>query len=169
MTQMFPWGPPSAHVITTETNPEIGAFHLRPPIIAEPGSVATDAFDDAFSGRIGMLFTDKTVSWISSKPLAYYDGAAYLTRQALTQAFVAAAIVCLLIQLAPLGRGRSLGVITLGGIAASLATYGVLANWWGLAAGYALGESANLVAGWMVSAAAASWILRRALPPQITE
>ena len=161
VTQMFPWGPSSAHVISTETSPDLGAFHLRAPVVEEPGSLGTAAFDEAFSGRLGLLFTDSTVSWISSMPIAYYDGAAYLTRQAVTQVVVAALIVALLVLLAPLGRKRSLSVIGLGAVSASVATYGVLSNWWGLAPAYAVGESANLIVGWMIAAIAASFILSR--------
>ena len=169
VTQMFPWGPSSAHVISTETSPDLGAFHLRTPLVEAPGSLGTAAFDEAFSGRLGLLFTDTTVSWISSMPIAYYDGAAYLTRQAVTQVIVAALIVALLILLAPLGRKRSLGVIALGAATASVATYGVLSNWWGLAPAYAIGESANLIVGWMIAAVAASFILRRGMAPNAAE
>lgn len=161
VTQMFPWGPSSAHVISTETSPELGAFHLRAPIVETPGSQGTAAFDEAFSGRLGLLFTDNTVSWISSMPIAYYDGAAYLTRQAVTQVVVAALIVALLVLLTPLGRKRSLSVIGLGAVSASVATYGVLSNWWGLAPAYAVGESVNLIVGWLIAAFAASFILSR--------
>ncbi|MBY5932572.1 hypothetical protein KUV51_06135 [Tateyamaria omphalii] len=161
VTQLFPWGPSSAHVISTEKSPELGGFHLRTPIVKEPGSIGTAAFDEAFSGRLGLLFTDNTVSWISSMPIDYYDGAAYLTRQAATQAVVAALIVVLLMLLSPLGRGRSLAIIALGATAGSVATYGVLSNWWGLAPIYAIGESANLIVGWMLAAIAASFVLRR--------
>ncbi|GFE65104.1 hypothetical protein [Litoreibacter roseus] len=161
ITQMFPWGPSTAHVISTETSPDLGAFHLRTPVIEAPGSLGTAAFDEAFSGRLGLLFTDNTVSWISSMPIAYYDGAAYLTRQAVTQAVVAALIVALLILLAPLGPRRSLSVIALSAVSASVATYGVLSNWWGLAPAYAVGESANLIVGWTIAATAASFILSR--------
>ena len=94
-------------------------------------------------------------------PIDYYDGAAYLTRQAVTQVVVAALMVALLVLLAPLGRKRSLSVIGLGAVSASVATYGVLSNWWGLAPAYAVGESANLIVGWMIAAIAASFILSR--------
>ncbi len=161
ITQMFPWGPSAAHVITTESSPDLGAFHLRTPVIEAPGSLGTAAFDETFSGRLGLLFTDNTVSWISSMPIAYYDGAAYLTRQAVTQFVVATLIVVLLVLLAPLGRKRSLSVITLSAVSGSVATYGVLSNWWGLAPAYAVGESANLIVGWMIAAIAASFILSR--------
>lgn len=160
VTQMFPWGPSSAHVVTTETEPDLGAFHLQTPVVNEPGSLGTAAFDEAFSGRLGLLFTDSTVSWISSMPIAYYDGAAYLMRQAATQVIVAALIVGLLILLAQLGRRRSLVVIAICATTASVATYGVLSNWWGLAPAYAIGESANLIVGWMIASVAASYILR---------
>ncbi|MEM7683282.1 MAG: hypothetical protein AAF293_00555 [Pseudomonadota bacterium] len=159
ISQIFPWGPSSAHVVTTQANPPLGGFHLREPLTAPPESLATAAFDEAYSGQLGMLFTDRTVSWISSKPIEYYDGASYLMRQAGTQLVVAALLVGLLLLLAPLPPRRRFSAVALAAVAGCTVIYGALANWWGLAPAYAIGESANLLVGWVLAATVAAFAL----------
>ncbi len=161
ISQTFPWGSGTSIVITTATNPNPEDYILRDPIVAKPSSIGTLAFDQAYSGRVGMLFTDQTVSWVSSKPIEYYDATAYLLRQIVTQAIVATFIVALLVILCPMDTWRSITIVSIGATAASVATYGALANWWGLAPIYAVGESVNLIIGWLLAAIPANFILRR--------
>jgi len=70
---------------------------------------------------------------------------------ALTQAGVATFLVVLLWVLAPLPRARRLAAVVILGLAGTTATYVGMLNWWGMPAAYGVGESFNLVVGWLLA------------------
>ena len=70
----------------------------------------------------------------------------------MAQALVAAAIVALV---AMVDDAIALGVIAVAALAATVAVYGQLTNWWGLTLRYAVGVSVPLIVSWVAEAA---WI-----------
>jgi hypothetical protein len=118
---------------------------------APPGTWTTEAFDDRLGGRISTLATDRSFSWIISAPREHYSIPRYFTFHALTQAGVAAFLVLVLWVLAPLPRARRLAAVGVLGVAATIATYGGMLNWQGMPAAHGVGESFNLVVGWLLT------------------
>ena len=106
--------------------------------------------------------TDDTVSWVVAKPIGYYDPGAYMGKEVLTQALVALLLTTLLVLTRSMPLGRRLALVGLAGVAGTAASYGQLANWWGLPAMYAGGASVNLIATWLVG----GFVVARFVLPQ---
>lgn len=127
------------------------------------GSLTTPEFDERMSGRISTLTTDRTFSWIVSRPIDYYNPGAYFAREAVTQLVVALLLTGLLLLLPAVPLGTRLVLVAVAGVAAVAGTYGTQMNWWGLPAVYRIGVGFNLVAGWVLATLVVSlWILRPA-------
>lgn len=162
VTNMLPWGPPSAQVLLTEAEDANDPFRTgtRARVI-DAGTLVGPNFDEAMSGRVSTLTTTGTFSWIVSRPLGYYDPAAYLAREAVTQALVAVLLTALAWITLSLGRAARLAVFGVAALAAAVASYGQLLNWWGLTAAYGFGAMANLLVGWLLAGVVLTLILRR--------
>ena len=150
LTQLFPWGTASVSNFSATSSETYvpGAPGLEE---APPGTWTTEAFEDQLNGKISTLATDRTFSWIVAAPREHYSPSRYLTFHALTQAGVAALLVLVSYVLAPLPRARRLAAVIALGVAGATATYGGMLNWWGLPAGYGVGESFNVVMGWLLA------------------
>jgi ABC-type uncharacterized transport system permease subunit len=116
--------------------------------------IVTPTFDDVVTGEVTTLTTDRSFSWIVAKPLGYYNPARYLLKEALTQLLIALGLVIVLRLTAPLGDGPQLALVGLAALLALIATYGQLANWWGLTWRYVLGAAGVLIASWVLAALA---------------
>ena len=160
LTQLLPWGLSTVRTFaTTSGDPYVfGADRLQ---TAAPNTFTTSAFESAFGQGISTLATDASFSWIVSVPSSAYDPTRYFALELLSQLMVAIVLVAVLATLAPLGPRRAIRVVLLLCVAAMVATYGVMANWWGLPAEYALGMAANLVFGWAVAATSICVVLFR--------
>lgn len=159
LAQQLPWGLGSVRSYsTTQGAPYVfAAPGLR---TAPPGTYVTDAFETELARGISTLATDTSFSWVVSVPRSAYDPARYLGVEALTQLAVAATLGLLLTALRRLERRAAIVVILGAAAAALLATYGAMANWWGLPMGYAGGMAINLVVGWGLAVAVMQRILR---------
>lgn len=152
LTQQLPWGVPSANVIVSGSSEAIDAFQGDDVERYDPYALTTPLFDEKVVNRVNTLSTDKTFSWIVSKPIGYYSPAAYLGREFLTQFVTGLLLAAALIVVQPLGLGGQLQAAGLLALAAAVATYGQFFNWWGLTTRYALGVSLNLIVGWLLAA-----------------
>lgn len=161
LAQMFPWGIPSTQNVNVQT--EVSAeqeamvnFQKLPP-----NSLTTGAFDEQFVGKISTLSTDETFSWIVTQPLP--DGYGhYFMKEAITQLLVGLLIAILLSLTLKLELKIRLTLVTISAIAASIATYGQLMNWWVMPAMYAVGVSINLIVSWIIVAyISARFILKK--------
>jgi hypothetical protein len=153
LTQLFPWGTVSASNFSATSSP---TYATAAPALEEapPGTWTTEAFEDQLGGRISTLATDRSFSWIISAPREHYNIPRYFAFHALTQAGVAAFLLLVLCILAPLSRARRVAVVIVLAVAATLATYGAMLNWWGMPATCGAGESFNLVAAWLLASLA---------------
>ena len=150
LVQFFPWGTGSVSNFSATSGESYasGAPGLEE---APPGTWTTEAFEDRLGGRISTLATDRSFSWIVSAPRTHYSLPRYFAFHALTQAGVAALLVLAHWVLAPLRRARRLAAVGILGAAGTIAIYGGMLNWMGMPAAYGVGESCNLLVGWLLA------------------
>jgi hypothetical protein len=151
LTQVFPWGVPSAKVLISQSAGQTELFQASNARTLAPNELTTPKFDLEMAGRVSTLTTDGTFSWIVSKPLAYYNPTDYFIREIVTQLLVGVLLTSIALTTRTLPIRPRLLVILIAGLSASAGTYGQLFNWWGLTVAYALGASVNLVAGWLIA------------------
>jgi hypothetical protein len=152
LTQMFPWGVPTAQTITSQTNKQTESFQTPKLIDLTANSLTTEKFDEQFVNKISTLTTDKTFSWIITKPIGYYNVGNYFIKEIVTQLLVALFLATLLMLTIGLSNQKRLTIIAFTGVLAVTAIYGQMMNWWGVPAIYALGAGLNLIIGWTLSA-----------------
>jgi hypothetical protein len=157
LSQLLPWGVPTVRNFSQTTAPPT-SFGATPEQHM-PGELTTPAFDEVLGSGIATLTTDRSFAWIVSVPRERYDPTRYFVREFVTQFGCAVILVVAVGLLSPLSSRKRLGVLALFGVGASLATYGVMTNWWGLPLLYSGGLSANLVAGWLLAASVANALL----------
>ena len=158
LTQMLPWGVTTTQNISVQTGELVQAPNL---LRLEPNSLTTETFDEQFVNKISTYTTDKTFSWIVTQPLNT-NYISYFAMEALTQFMVALFLSLILFLTAQLEFKTRLSLIALAGLAAVMATYGQLMNWWKLPASYALGVGLNLVIGWLLASfIVAKFIIKR--------
>lgn len=151
LTQMFPWGVPTTQTISTQSNSQTESFQTPNLIELPPNSLTTEQFDDQFVNKISTLTTDKTFSWIISRPIETYNVSAYFIKEIITQFLVGLFLAFLLLLTRNLPNKTRLTLIGLSGVLAVTAIYGQMMNWWGLPALYALGAGFNLILGWLIA------------------
>ncbi len=160
VTQCLPWGVP--------TTPQYDASG-RPPhdmqsettVRAAPGTWTTAAFDAQLGSSMLTLTTERTFAWIVAVPITAYDPARYFALELAAQLAVSLGLVALTLLTKELSRSRRLGAVAIAALAASVASYGQMMNWWGMPAWYGIGMSANLTVGWLLAARLADWALVR--------
>ncbi len=150
LVQLFPWG---TGIVGNFSATSSDSYVTGAPGLEEAplGTWTTEAFDDRLGGRISTLATDRSFSWIISAPREHYNIPRYFAFHALTQAGVATLLVLVLWVLAPLPRARRLAAVAALGVAGAIATYGGMLNWMGMPAAYGVGESFNLLMGWLLA------------------
>lgn len=152
VTQMFPWGVPTAQSISSQTSKQTESFQTPNLIEFPANTLTTEKYDEQFVNKISTLTTDKTFSWIIAKPVNYYNVSNYFIREILTQLLVALLLATLLVLTIGLPNQKRLTIIAISGLLAVTAIYGQMMNWWGVPAIYALGAGLNLIIGWTLSA-----------------
>jgi hypothetical protein len=152
LTQLFPWGTRSVSNFSA-TSGEAYASAAPELLEAPAGTWTTEAFEDQLGGRISTLATDRSFSWIVAAPRESYSLPGYFAYQFVTQAGVAACLTAVLALLAPLPRPRRFAVVGAMGLAATIGIYRGMMNWWGMPAGYGVGESVNTVGAWLLASA----------------
>ncbi len=152
LTQLFPWGVPTAQIISSQTNKQTESFQTPNLIELLAGSLTTEKFDEQFVNRISTLTTDKTFSWIITKPVDYHNVGNYFIKEIVTQLLVSLLLATLLVLTIELPNKKRLTIIAISGVLAVTAIYGQMMNWWGVPAIYALGAGLNLLIGWILSA-----------------
>lgn len=90
--------------------------------------------------------------------------ARYFALELAAQLTVALGLVALTLLTKELSRSRRLSAAAIAALAASVASYGQMMNWWGMPAWYGIGMSANLTVGWLLAASLADWALVRPTP-----
>ena len=156
LTQLLPWGVSTVQNLTSleegdERFEEYGAVHV--------GALTTPDFDERFVSRVSTYTTGATFSWIVTQPLMT-DYSGFFLREGGTQFLVASLLVLFLVQSRAWSDAKRMAGIALGGVVASVATYGQLMNWWALPASYGVGVSFNLVVGWTLAALPPLFLLR---------
>lgn len=151
LTQMFPWGVPTAQTITAQSLKQAETFEVPNLIALQPNSLTTDKFDELFVDKISVYSTDRTISWVIAKPLNYYNIEAYFTKEIVTQFIVALLLALLLSITTKLDNRARILLIGISSVAAVTGIYGHMLNWWGMPTIYALGAGINLVFGWIIS------------------
>ncbi|MEO0273227.1 MAG: hypothetical protein ABIM30_09120 [candidate division WOR-3 bacterium] len=151
LTQMFPWGVPTAQTISTQSNKQTKSFQTPNLIELPPNSLTTEKFDEQFVNKISTLTTDKTFSWIITSPIDNYNVSTYFIKEVITQFLVGLFLGLILSLTVQLTNKTRLILIGLSGILAVTAIYGQMMNWWGLPSIYALGAGFNLIVGWLIA------------------
>jgi hypothetical protein len=159
LTQLFPWGVPSATVVVSQSTPQSTPFQAANIRQLPAHELTTPQFDRALVNHVTTLTTDETFSWIVSKPIAYYSPTNYFLREALTQLIVALLLVCIALLTRTLALRERMLLFLVISLAASAGSYGQLLNWWGLTPTYALGASVNLIAGWLIAGLALTRVM----------
>lgn len=152
LTQKLPWGPPTARTVVATKADKQDQFQGVNAEYAEPGQYTTSEYDKTFVGKVNTLTTDQTFSWIVTKPVAYYRPGAYLLKEAATQFLVGLLIAVLVVRLGPASTVGHVTTVAIAALAAGIASYGQLFNWWGLTTAYAVGALINIVVGWSLAA-----------------
>ncbi|WP_375582798.1 hypothetical protein [Cyclobacterium xiamenense] len=152
ITQIFPWGVPTAQSISSQTTAQTESFQTPNLVELPANSLTTEKFDEQFVNKISTLTTDKTFSWIISKPVEYYNVGNYFIKEIVTQLLVAMFLATLLMLTTGLSNQKRLTIIAITGVLAVTAIYGQMMNWWGVPVIYALGAGLNLIIGWTLSA-----------------
>ena len=161
LTQIFPWGVPSAQKVSTQTEVDTGSFDVPDLIEMPPYSLTTDEFDSIMSGKISTLSTDETFSWIISSPMKNYDPIKYFIWEIVTQLVVSVLLTFLLLQIHLLPIKKRLIVVGFTGLLTFIGVYGQMINWWALPLIYGLGVGFNLIVGWLLaSIVSVKWILK---------
>jgi hypothetical protein len=161
VTQMFPWGVPTAQAISAQSSKQTSSFQTPNLIELPAGTLTTAQFDDQMVGKISTLTTDKTFSWIISTPIAYYDVGSYFMKEVLTQLFVALLLSFMLWQMRQMPLSDRLKFIGFAGLLAVIGIYGQQINWWGMPLIYGLGAGVNLIIGWLLVAFVSSkWLIK---------
>ncbi|MBX9471654.1 hypothetical protein [Microcella sp.] len=155
VSQQVPWGIGSARQYRQSASGESARADEPKVVDVSSTPVVTAEFDERMAAQVSTLTTDRTFSWIISKPLSYYRPGRYLAIEVFTQALVAAAIVGLV---AMVDDAIALIVIAVAALATTVAVYGQLTNWWGLTLRYAVGVSVTLIVSWVAAAALISLI-----------
>jgi len=150
-TQFLPWGVPSTQTINAQSSNTTELFQVPNLIELETGSLTTASFDERMANNITTYATDKTFSWIITKPIAYYNIGAYFTRELITQTIVALLLSLLLWHLRDRNLKERLGMVLIFGLVAVISINGPQFNWWGVPAIYAFGVSLNLIVGWLIA------------------
>lgn len=152
VSQMFPWGVPTAQPISSQTTTKTESFQTPNLVELPANSLTTDKFDEQFVNKISTLTTDKTFSWIITKPVDYYNVGNYFIKEIITQILVSLLLTILLVLTIGLPNKKRLTIIAIIGVLSVTAIYGQMMNWWGIPAIYALGAGLNLIIGWILSA-----------------
>lgn len=159
LCQVFPWGVPTVRTFA-ETSAEPSAFGAVLQRVT-PGTLTTGGFDEQLGDGIATLTTDRSFAWVVSVPLRRYDPTRYFLGELLCQLVCSMLLVLGLRLLEPVPRPRRLAIVGLLAAAATVGTYGVMTNWWGLPLRYSGGMSVNLVIGWLLGAAVITFVLER--------
>jgi len=152
ITQMFPWGVPSANTLRSTSNSEVKNFQAPNLKTFKVNELTTEKFDEELVNKVNTLTTDKTFSWIITKPISYYNPMKYFFGEIITQLFVALILTLIIFFTSGLKVNVRILFVVLIGILSSVSIYGQLFNWWGLTIKYALGASINLIVGMMLGA-----------------
>ncbi|MCC5928869.1 MAG: hypothetical protein JJU28_06460 [Cyclobacteriaceae bacterium] len=161
ISQMFPWGVPSAQTISAQSEQNTESFQAPNLIEMEAGSLTTSTFDEVMRGKISTLTTDKTFSWIITAPIDNYNPMGYFVWEIITQLFIGIFLTLLLIKLSAQPLTDKLLVVGLAGLLAFTGIYGQMLNWWAMPAMYAVGAGINLIIGWLLAAfVSAKWIIK---------
>jgi len=150
ISQMFPWGVPSSNTLRSTSNSEVKNFQAPNLKSFKANELTTDKFDEEMVNKVNTLTTDKTFSWIVTKPISYYNPMKYFFGEIITQLFVALILTLIILFTAGLKINLRILFVVLIGILSSVSIYGQLFNWWGLTVQYALGASINLILGWVL-------------------
>jgi hypothetical protein len=132
LSQALPWGLGSARQLRQVTaagqaNEFGSARNAVVDVAAHP--VVTDEFDRHAVNQVSTLTTDRTFSWIVSKPVSYYRPGRYLGIEIATQALVASGLVTLTAALDDTSTGTTILATLVAAVLPCVATYGQLSNW----------------------------------------
>lgn len=154
VSQAMPWGLGSARQLRQRTDGHEGdEFGPKGDSIIDVSSspIVTESFEQYAANQVSTLTTDHSFSWIVNKPIDYYRPGRYLGIEVATQLLVAVCIVAIHALLDDTTQGTTILVVFLAAVATAIATYGQLANWWGLTWRYTAGVSLTLIIAWTLS------------------
>jgi hypothetical protein len=148
LTQMLPWGIPTAQKITVQEE----SIANEPPnlIKLQPNTLTTEDFDSVFNHKISTYTTEKTFSWIITQPLKT-DYSSYFIGEIITQFLVGILLTLLLVLTKSFKTQKRMMLVGAISLIAWLGTYGQLLNWWAMPATYAIGVGVNLMIGWLTT------------------
>ncbi|MFW5848113.1 MAG: hypothetical protein ACOCVF_04290 [bacterium] len=165
LTQFIPWGVPTTNTLRS-TSIEMKKQNFQAPNLKEfeNNHFTTEEFDKEMVNKINTLTTEKTFSWIITKPLSYYDQGRYFIIELINQILIGFLLSAILLLSHKLKFYRRILLILTIGIISTVAIYGRLSNWWGLPMLYAIGESINLILGWLLAGfISAKFIIKNSL------
>lgn len=151
VSQMLPIGVGSAKRYT-QNKKNSKLFGNKPQSVSDLAKTpaVTEQFDALMPNQVSTLETDRSFSWIVSKPISYYNPNAYFGREILTQLVVAIGLVAV-VHLLDFETSKALALTAVMASVASVATYGQLANWWGLNIKYYAGAALTLIVSWFAA------------------
>lgn len=156
LTQLFPWGVPTTKKLRTASDVVEKNFQANDLKSYPEYYFTTSEFDAQMVNKVNTLTTNHTFSWIVSKPISYYNPLRYFIVAFLIHFIVGILITRLLLFVSDKRLVTQINFILLIALLASFSIYGAFSNWWGLTLVYSIGESLNLIIGWIISAYIAS-------------
>lgn len=150
ISQNIPWGIPTTNTITSSTQALEEGTNKDNPDYFPSNELTTDKFDEIMVNNVSTLTTDKTFSWIFSKPLSYYNTGRYLVIEFFTQIIIAMLLSSILMLTKEKQLKKRIVLVLLMGVITTVSSYGRLTNWSGLTGIFAIGESVNLILGWLL-------------------
>jgi hypothetical protein len=159
--QMLPWGVPTTQILNAQSANVVDTKDMKNAINLPVNALTTGQFDEQCNNKISTLITDKTFSWIISKPTRNYNIGSYFMKEAFTQFLVSIFLTLILFYTISFAIQKRLSIIAFAAVAAAIATYGQQMNWWALPLSYGLGVAVNLVLGWLITSfVIAKWIIK---------
>jgi hypothetical protein len=161
LVQMLPWGVPTTQILNAQSANVVDTKDMKNAINLSVNALTTSQFDEQCNNKISTLITDKTFSWIISKPTSNYNMGSYFMKEAFTQFLVSIFLTLILFYTISFTIQKRLSIIAFAAVAAAIAIYGQQMNWWALPLSYGLGVAVNLVLGWLITSfVIAKWIIK---------
>ena len=144
----FPWGSPSASIYNATTHNSTAHDMPTRAVAVKQESFLGSKFESEFLNKVNIFVTDKTFSWITTRPRPDSE-VPHLVFEAANQLLVSFALTLMAWTTTSLALNHRLAHFVGAAVLTAVATYGQLYNWNGFSVNYVLGMSANLIVAWL--------------------
>ena len=115
----------------------------------QTNSLTTEQFPE-LSNRMAYIITDKTVSFVATKPLAYYSLPKFFAIELLSAFIISLLFAVLFSKFSTSKLSDRLLLTFVFGFIATMAIHIPYLNWWGFSILYTIGMTVRTVLGWLL-------------------